>query len=130
MECSLHLESSLWLSFGEWERSKNVSEGITLEAGESCGLGQGWKEAELTDVSSGVSTDGMWKRCDRGVRGAMWKEPFRIQRKQGRITLQGLRSLAVEGQGLTVFVFNLSIFATSNFGKMRLISIPVFFSDD
>lgn len=33
MERSLHLESSLWLSFGEWERGKNVSEGITLEAG-------------------------------------------------------------------------------------------------
>ena len=82
-ECSLHLESSLWLSFGEWERSKNVSEGITLEAGESCGLGQGWKEAELTDVCSGVSTDGMWKRRDRGLRGAIWKEPFRIQRKGG-----------------------------------------------
>ena len=29
-----------------------------------------------------------------------------------------------------LFVFNLSIFATSNFGKMTLISLPVFFSDD
>lgn len=29
-----------------------------------------------------------------------------------------------------LFVFNLSIFATSDFGKMRLICLPVFFSDD
>ena len=34
MEGSLYLEGSLRLSFREWEGSKNVSEGITLGAGE------------------------------------------------------------------------------------------------
>ena len=33
-------------------------------------------------------------------------------------------------QGICLYVFNLNIFGTSNFGKMRLISLLIFFSDD